>query len=315
MRRTFVDLVRERVSVLGDCATGTRLHLQSPLPTDEELGLVPLVDDDLGAAAIRAVGMGYAATAAEFGLPFVLDAPTWWARSDRLARHGVTGDAAAALLRRCAEVVLPVRDRYENVYISAPMGPSTDGYRAGDVDVDQAIEYHRWHAEQLAAADVDVLVAGTFSTASDLEAVARVLAAIDLPYVLGPNVDATGCLPDGTALHHVIDSIESNVSRLPTHWGLWCTHPEVALSAMEIVGGADPHAHRRVQQLKGNGTTASIEERECADHVLCDEPEPWARAAMRLHDEHGVNIIGGCCGTDDRHLLSLAIRLAPIRTA
>jgi homocysteine S-methyltransferase len=67
-----------------------------------------------------------------------------------------------------------------------------------------------------------------------------------------------------------------------------------------------------VQQLKGNGSTASIEERECADHVLCDEPEPWALAALRLHDEHGVNIVGGCCGTDDRHLLSLAIRLASI---
>ncbi|MGZ4772560.1 MAG: hypothetical protein ACXV3B_07760, partial [Ilumatobacteraceae bacterium] len=76
MRRAFVDLVRERVPVLGDCATGTRLHLQSPLPTDDQLGLVPLVDDDLGATAIRAVGMGYAAMAAEFGLPIVIDAVT-----------------------------------------------------------------------------------------------------------------------------------------------------------------------------------------------------------------------------------------------
>ena len=67
MRRAFVELVQQRVSVLGDCATGTRLHLQSPLLTDDELGLVPLVDDDLGATAIRAVSMGYAATAAEFG--------------------------------------------------------------------------------------------------------------------------------------------------------------------------------------------------------------------------------------------------------
>ncbi|MGZ4805744.1 MAG: homocysteine S-methyltransferase family protein [Ilumatobacteraceae bacterium] len=313
MRRAFVDLVRERVPVLGDCATGTRLHLQSPLPTDDQLGLVPLVDDDLGATAIRAVGMGYAAMAAEFGLPIVIDAVTWWARSDRLARHGITGDAAKALLRRCVEVVLPVRDHFDDVYVSAALGPSTDGYRPGDVDVDDAIDYHGWHVEQLAATDADVLVAGTFSTANDLVAIAHVLAATDRPYVLGPIVDSTGCMPDGTPLHELIDSIESSVSRLPSHWALYCTHPDIARAAMEVVGTADAHAHRRVRQLKGNGTAASSEERDHADHVLCDEPEPWALAAMQLHDEHGFNIIGGCCGTDDRHLLSLAIRLSPIR--
>jgi homocysteine S-methyltransferase len=157
---------------------------------------VPLVDDDLGAAAISAVSAGYVATAVEFRLPIVM--PTWWARSDRLARRGVTGIEADSLLRRSADVVLSVRDGFDNVYVSAPLGPSTDGYRAGEVDLGQAVSYHRWHADRLATTDVDVLLAATFSTEADLEAAAHALAATGCSYVLGPVVSAAGSLPDGT---------------------------------------------------------------------------------------------------------------------
>ena len=312
MSTPFTDLVERGGPILGDCATSTRLQFQSPLPTQEDLGIVALVDDDLGAAAIRAVSAGYAATAVEFGLPIVIDAPTWWARSDRLARRGITGEEADRLVRLSAEVVLPVRDRFDNVYVSAPLGPSTDGYRAGNVDLDQAVSYHRWHADRLARTDVDFLLAATFSTATDLEAAAHALAATGCSYVLGPVVTASGTLPDGTPLHVAIDRIESIVAHAPMHWALCCTHPDAARRAMDIVGSADPHAHDRVRQFRGNASAASPAERDAADHVLSDEPEPWALAAMRLHDEHGLTILGGCCGTDDRHLLSLAVRLTPL---
>ena len=303
-------LVRSGAPILGDCATGTRLHLQSPLPTNEQLGVVPLIDDPRGLAAIRAVSAGYAATAAEFGLPIVIDAPTWWARPDRLAAQGIEGPDADRIVRACADALLPVRDRYDNVYVSAPIGPSTDGYRAADIDDDSGAAFHRWSVDRLAPTAVDFLLAGTFSTSGDLEAVAHVLASTDRPYVLGPVVDAHGRLPDGTPLNELIDAIESAVARLPLFWALCCTHPEVAGRAMDAIGVASPHAHARIRQLKGNGSRASHDERDSADHVLCDEPEPWATAAMRLRTDHDLAIVGGCCGTDDRHLLSLAIRLA-----
>jgi homocysteine S-methyltransferase len=309
-RLALSELVRSGGPILGECSSGTRLHLQSPLPTEEQLGLVPLVDDELGAAAVRAVSAGYAATAAEFGLPIVIDAPTWWARKDRLADRGIVGADADRILLRSAELLLPIRDRFDSVYVSASLGPSTDGYRAGDVDYDTAVSYHHWSVDRLAATDVDFLLAATFSTTIDLEAVANVLASTDRPYVLGPVVDTAGCLPDGAPLHEVVDRIESEVVRPPMFWAVCCTHPEIAGRAMDAIGAADSRAHDRVQQLKGNGSMASDEERDAADHVLCDEPEPWAIAAMRLREDHDLAIVGGCCGTDDRHLLSLAIRLA-----
>jgi homocysteine S-methyltransferase len=310
MRIDLLGLVRSGTPILGEASTGTRLHLQSPLATDEELGLVPLVNDALGVAAVRAVSAGYVATAAEFGLPIVIDAPTWWARPDRLAAAGIKGIDAADLLRRSAELLLPVRDRFSNAYVSASLGPSIDGYHARDVDRDAAIEFHRWQVEHVATTGVDFLLAATFSSASDLEAIAYALAQSGRPYVLGPVVTETGRLLDDTPLHEVIDHIESTVAAPPMFWAICCTHPDIAAQAMNVIRDKDSHAHARVQQLKGNGSAASVEERDAADQVLCDEPETWATAAMRLRDDHDLAIIGGCCGTDDRHLLSLAIRLA-----
>ena len=105
MTMSFAELLAGGSVVLGDCATGTRLHLESPLPTDDELGLVPLFADPFGVAAIRSVVAGYAATAAELGLPILVDTPTWWARPDRLAMVGITGAAARAVVRDGAEIV------------------------------------------------------------------------------------------------------------------------------------------------------------------------------------------------------------------
>jgi homocysteine S-methyltransferase len=308
--RGLFDLVGAGEAVLGDCAIETRLRFESPLATDEQLGLLPLVSDALGAATIRAVSASYTATAAELGLPIVIDAPTWWARPDRLAAHGITAPSAERLIRDCVALACAVRDRYDDVYVSAALGPSTDAYRPGTVDVEAAMSFHHQQAERLAATDADVLLAGTFSTVPDLQAAAVALAATGRPYVLGPTLDASGRLPDHTPLDEAIDRIESTVTNRPVYWSLCCVHPTVALAAMDALGATDSHAHDRIKQLKGNGSSLDAARRDSTEQVLADEPEAWASTATRLHQEHRLAVIGGCCGTDHRHLLSLATRLA-----
>jgi S-methylmethionine-dependent homocysteine/selenocysteine methylase len=310
MTTSLPDLLASGTRVLGDCAAGTRLHLESPLPTDDDLGLVPLLDDAFGVAAIRSVVAGYAATAAELGLPILVDTPTWWARPDRLAVVGITGDAAREVVRHGVAVVDELKARYPSLYTLAPIGPSTDGYRAETVDARTARELHEWQSACIHGTGVDLVVAATFANADDLAIAAEVLAAGDLPFVLGPTVDDRGCLPDGTYLPELIDRIDAATTRPALHWALWCTHPGVAQRALERMGTTHPDAHRRSRQLKGNGSAASADEKDAADMVLCDAPEPWAVTSIEVLRDHDLQIVGGCCGTDHRHLLSLAVRLA-----
>lgn len=306
----YASLVGSGKVVVGDCATGTRLQFESPLSVDDDLGLVALVHDDLGVKAIRSVVAGYVATAVQLGLPIVVDAPTWWARRDRLARAGIRGIEAIRVVRRCADLLTDVRDAFPDVFVCAPMGPFTDGYLSEGLDLVEAEDFHRWQVDGLAGADVDVVLAATFSTTADLRVAAKVLAETDLPFALGPTVDARGCLPDGRPIHEVIDLVESELERPPVHWALCCVHPTIAAHALDRVSDAGPAARARIRQVKGNGSAASPADRESARQVLSDGAEPWAAAAAALRERHDINVIGGCCGTDHRHFLSLAIRLA-----
>jgi homocysteine S-methyltransferase len=306
----YESLVRSGRLVLGDCAVGTRLQYESPLRVDDDLGLIGLVDEPLGASAIRSVIAGYTATAAQLGLPIVVDAPTWWARRDRLARAGITGAAARRAVRGCADLLQGIRDAYPDVFVCAPIGPSTDGYRPGEVNETEAEAFHHWQVDALAESGVDVVLAATFSTTLDLAVAAKVLAGSGLTYALGPTIDDGGCLPDGRSLGHAIDMIESSLDRPPVHWAICCVHPKIADGGLDRLAATNPAAHARVVQLKGNGSRATSEERDAAGRVLADEPEAWAEAAFALHDRHAIRLIGGCCGTDHRHFLSLAIRIA-----
>jgi S-methylmethionine-dependent homocysteine/selenocysteine methylase len=307
---TLVSAVERGRPVLGDGAIGTRLGLQSPLRTDESLGVLPLVRDELGSAAIRAILTGYCAVGTELGLPVVIDAPIWWGRPDRFDAAGWSRADGVEVLKRCTELTASVARRYPDAVVSASIGPATDGYLAESISVDSSASFHRFQVEALADSPADYILAATFTTVDDLLGAARVLAETDKPYALGPVVDASGRLPDGTTLVEAIDRVESSDARPPSFWAVCCTHPSVALGALEVSTEADPAATSRIRQVKGNGTAASEAERDTATTVLTDEPEPWAEAAYRLFAEHGVTIVGGCCGTDDRHMLSLAIRLA-----
>lgn len=312
---TLDERFAARTPMLAGCSTGTRLHLESPLPTDDALGLVPTLEDDVGVRAVRAVAASYAAIAGAFDLPILVEDPTWWARTDRLTEAGRDPDSIDEVVARCVAAVAPLRTVGGLVHVGAPLGPSTDGYRAGAVDPGAAEAYHRRHVDALAATPVEFLSAATFSTTDDLAAAARALQDTSLPYLLGPVVDADGRLADGVALADAIDRVESSLRRPPAHWEICCTHPRVARAALEVLADASPAAHDRVRQIKGNGSDAAGEQREATDRVLSDAAEPWASETFRLLDEHGVTTLGGCCGTDDRHLLSLAIRLARIESA
>lgn len=41
-----------------------------------------------------------------------------------------------------------------------------------------------------------------------------------------------------------------------------------------------------------------------------EDPQVFGRTVAALHRDLGMKILGGCCGTDDRHIRSLASRLA-----
>ncbi len=66
----------------------------------------------------------------------------------------------------------------------------------------------------------------------------------------------------------------------------------------------------RVLECKANGSALAPAELVALDHLESDPPETFAADMWRLHTEHGLRVLGGCCGTDARHMRALGALMA-----
>jgi homocysteine S-methyltransferase len=67
---------------------------------------------------------------------------------------------------------------------------------------------------------------------------------------------------------------------------------------------------QRIIGLLANTAALSPEGLNDSTSLVEEEPETFGQSVAGLHRELGLKILGGCCGTDDRHIRSLAAQLA-----
>jgi S-methylmethionine-dependent homocysteine/selenocysteine methylase len=294
--------------MLTDGATGTRLRLETGLELDPVLDVASLAITGRS-HVLRAVASEYASIAAALDLPIELDAMTYWASPDHLAAAGRASDLAA-VNRACVEALLPVKD-IADAYIAGVIGPRADGYRpVGAMDAHEAAEYHAPQAGALAAAGADLLLGSTMSTSSEALGVARAMAVTGTPYVMAAVLTADGTMPDGTSMADLVDEIDDAITEPPVHYLVSCTHPSTALAGMRSLGAAGRDVSDRVIGIKANGSALDVEQLDGAQRVHADAPLVWIGDLAILRSEFGFRVMGGCCGTDGRHILALGLHLS-----
>ena len=277
-----------------------RLRRADGIAFDPEVGIGALVADPAGRAALIAVHQSYLAIGRDRGLPVLLQTDTWRAHPDRIARsahvgadlNGLNADLLAELRAEATEGA---------VLVGGLVGPLGDGYGGDDApDPATAERAMRVQAEALAAGGVDLLVAATLPDAGEALGIARALAATGLPYLIGVVVRPDGTMLDGTRLGDLVDSIDDGGGRAPVGYALTCVHPAVAASALT----AEP-AGGRVIACFANASVLSPEELDGRAELDAGDPDAFAHQLDAL----GLPLSGGCCGTDERHLVELADRL------
>jgi homocysteine S-methyltransferase len=284
------------------------VRLETTATIDPILDVASLATSGNG-HVLRAVAGEYAAIASAVGFPIELDAMTYWASPDHLRDAGRL-DELAAINRACVAALQPIRDS-ARTFVAGVIGPRADGYRAGaSMDVEEAIGYHTAQAQALAASHVDVILGSTMSSAQEATGLASAISATGTDYIIGYVVDERGRLPDGTPLPDVVRRIDGLGDDRPVHHLITCAHPRVALSAMRHLRGNGDDVSDRVIGIKANGANASPDTLEMTRQVLSDPPLEWIQPMLELRAEFGFRVLGGCCGTDGRHILALALALA-----
>jgi homocysteine S-methyltransferase len=238
-------------------------------------------------------------------VPFIVDAPTWRTNRERVRAAGLSGrDVNRDCVEFIRELVEPFGSYSRKVIVGGLLAPRGDAYRPEEaMKPEDARAYHAWQVDRLAAAGVDFLHAATLPAYSEALGLAWAMAASDAPYVLSFVIRPTGELLDGTPISKVVDTIDEYVSPRPWFYMANCVHSSVLARALD---SRPPELTRRLIGFQSNTSSKSPEELDNSTETETEPPDVFAHAMAGLRQKHGLKILGGCCGTDARHIKAMA---------
>jgi homocysteine S-methyltransferase len=310
-RIPFPEFLKTSRCILAEGAVIERLRRSVELELDPHIVNSAFIYDKVKRAALAGICRGYLDIGCEHGLPLLLSTPTWRASRERIAAAGFGGsDVNGDNFRFLDELRGSYGEYAEKVLICGLMSCRGDSYKPSEaLAAKEAREFHSWQAAALAEAEVDFLLAATLPALSEATGLALAMAETGRPYMVSFVTRPEGTLLDGTPLKDAIASIDTAVAPKPLAYLVNCTHASIFRSALLNEAHSSPLVRERVVGLLANTAALSPEELDNSSGLVEEDPEAFGRSVASLHGDLGMKILGGCCGTDDRHIRCLAEQL------
>ncbi len=267
-----------------------------------------------GKASLEKYFRTYAEIAKRFSSGLVLESATWRANRDWGSKLGYTAESLAVANRLAIELLERIRDDYEDehtaVVISGCLGPRGDGYVPGQLmSADQARDYHLAQIEVFAHTAADMVSAITINYVNEAIGIARAAKLMQIPVAVSFTVETDGHLPTGQSLRSAIIEVDAATEAYPSYYMINCAHPTHFEHALDD-GGAWID---RIQGLRANASRKSHSElNDSVELDIGDPAELGAEYASLIRRMPRLNVMGGCCGTDHRHVQSIAAACAPL---
>ncbi|WP_419693181.1 homocysteine S-methyltransferase family protein [Mesorhizobium muleiense] len=265
-----------------------------------------------GRQKLREYYVRYLTIARRSGTGFILDTPTWRANPDWGALLGYGPEALRAVNEASIELLLDLRQEFETTetpcVISGAIGPRGDGYKAGKMDASEAEAYHVAQIESFARTEADMVAAYTFTNFHEAIGVTRAAKAHDMPCMISFTVETDGKLVTGTTLGEAIDRVDDATDGAPAYYMINCAHPTHFMQALN----KGERWLDRVYGVKANASTKSHAELDESETLDAGDPDDLGRRYGRLTASFPtMRILGGCCGTDHRHIAAICEACVP----
>ncbi len=267
----------------------------------------PVLEREEGRAVMRRYFEPYFEVARRAGTGFVLEANTWRANPSWGAKLGYSLEDLAEANRRAVRFVEEIRDGEETperpFVISAPIGPEGDAYDPDDrLTAEEAHAFHSWQAGILAETAADLLAGFTLSYAEEAIGIVRASVDAGMPVVISFTVETDGRLPSGQLLAEAIEQVDAETEGAAAYFMVNCAHPSHFLSVLD-----GPGPWHRILGIRANASAKSHAELDESDVLDDGDPAEFADGyrAIRERLPH-LTVLGGCCGTDHRHVASVA---------
>lgn len=294
-------LVEQRGEQLRFAATGTDLMFNRGMDLPG-FASFPLVEIPEARPVIVDQMRDLMQVAAAAGVGCIVDTLTWMANRDRAAALGYGPDRLAALNLDAADMMCALREESprDDVLVALCVGPSRDPYaKRASMTVESARAYHGIQIGTVASRGIDLVNAYTFNRVE--EAAGAVLAAQDcgVPIALSFVLETDGRLDNGTGLDEAIAAVDDLTAGGAAYFMVNCAHPD---HFSHVLTG-----NPRLKGIVVNASRCSHAELDEATELDDGDPEELGAEVARLVATHpGLSVVGGCCGTDMRHLRRMA---------
>jgi homocysteine S-methyltransferase len=268
----------------------------------------PLLEDDEGRAILERYYREHLAVAAEHGLGYVLETPTWRSNPDWGTSLGYSQQELDALDRAAVAFVASIRDSVSGAQsafpISGCIGPRGDGYAVGTMmSAEEARTYHSHQVRVFADAGCDLVSVLTLTYADEGLGIAQAARDAGVPSVLYFTLETDGRLPDGSSIKDAIERIDETADGKVAYYGINCAHPDHIAPA--LAGGGE--WTQRIRAVRANASRMSHAELDVAEELDDGDPVELAADYVRLREAlPNASVFGGCCGTDVRHVRAIA---------
>lgn len=276
-----------------------------------EFAAFVLLDTAGGRVALEDYFLRHVGIAERFDCGLILETPTWRASRSWTTRIGLSPGRLLELNTAGIDLLASIRRAHAEsgraggpIVISGCIGPRDDAYDPVETMTEQeAQDYHREQVEILAATDADLVHGMTITTAQEAVGIVRAAAEAAIPVAISFTTETDGHLVDGSTLQDAISTVDRATDNGPLYYGINCAHPTHFADAL-----ANPGLDSRIRSVRANASSRSHAELDESDDLDDGDPAELAASYAELCAQHPkLTILGGCCGTDARHVEAIAM--------
>lgn len=266
-----------------------------------EFAAFPLLETKHGRSLLRGYYDRQITLAGRNRAGVILESATWLANCDRGRKVGYTPTTLVTANQNAMALMAAARSDagYDHVLLSANVGPAQDAYASqATLTRSQAVEYHSAQIGTLAQTEADLISGYTLAYSDEAAGIAQAARKFGLPSVIAFTVETDGCLPSGQHLQDAITEVDHATGSAPMYYMVNCAHPSHFL---HVLDGGD--WMERLGGIVANASSRSHAELDNAPELDAGDPVALAAqlAAIKARFPQ-ILVLGGCCGTDMRHL-------------
>jgi homocysteine S-methyltransferase len=171
------------------------------------------------------------------------------------------------------------------------------------MSANESADYHGFQVDVFAATAADMVSAFTMNYADEATGVVLAAKRAAIPVVISFTVETDGHLPSGQPLPEAIAQVDAASDGYAAYFMINCAHP----THFEDSLPGDAEWAQRLRGLRANSSCKSHAELDESNELDEGNPSELGQQYAALLKRHPhINILGGCCGTDHRHIAAIA---------